>query len=152
MRDHESLNADEERFWRAFARVILVTTRALEADLASDSGLSLAEYGILMNLSEADEQRMTMSELARRVSLSASHIGRVVAGLAREGLVTRSPGEDDRRMQVATLTSEGLQRLEGAWPGHLHSARHRVLDHVDESQLPALATVMERLLEAADDQ
>jgi DNA-binding MarR family transcriptional regulator len=149
-RDPTPLNADEERFWRAFARAILVTARALESDLEHQSKLSLAEYGILMNLSESAGREMSMSELARQVALSPSHIGRVVGDLASQGLVTRSRGKDDRRVQVASLTQAGLQRLVRAWPEHLRSARNRVVDNIDPDQLQALTVVMERLLAAAE--
>lgn len=148
--DPAPLDADEERFWRAFVRLILVTARVLENDPQVQSKLTLAEYGILMNLSESAGREMSMAELARRVALSPSHIGRVVGEMMKQGLITRSPALDDRRVQVAALTDAGLQRLAKAWPEHLRSARSRVVDHVDPAQLQALTGVMESLLPAAE--
>lgn len=150
--DPVPLSPDEDRFWRAFARMILVTARALEHDLQDRSSLSFSEYGILMNLSEAPGREMNMSDLARQVALSPSHIGRIVGAMERDGLVTRAPSADDRRVQIASLTSEGLERLVRAWPAHLASARSRVVDQIDASHLQSLTKVMEDLVTAAEGQ
>ena len=47
------LDRDEEAAWRAIARAVLVVPRTLDADLLAGCGLSLAEYIVLVDLSEA---------------------------------------------------------------------------------------------------
>ena len=133
------LNAKEEAAWRAIARAIVVLPRVLEADLVAASGLNVADYSVLMNLSEVPHRTMRMNELADVVALSVSGLTRVVDRLAREGLVERVRCEDDGRGQLATLTDAGFDRLTDAYPHHLRSVRRRVVDHLAGLDLAAFA-------------
>ena len=65
------LDRDEEAAWRAIARAVLVVPKTLDADLLAGCGLSLAEYIVLVNLSEAPGGPMRMNELAAQSTLSA---------------------------------------------------------------------------------
>ena len=49
------LNRDEQAAWRAIVRAVLVLPKTLDADLLASCGLSLAEYTVLMHLSERSE-------------------------------------------------------------------------------------------------
>src|ERR1700733_11997322 len=133
------LTAEEEAAWRALGRAVLVIPRVLDADLLASQGLSMTEYSVLMNLSEAPDRSLRMSELANYVSISVSGLTRVVERLSRQGLVERVRAESDRRGQVAVLTPAGLERLERAWPTHLASVRNHVMDHLRGLALAAVA-------------
>lgn len=124
------LNTHEARLWRALQRVLVALPRVLEEDLLQQTGLSLTEYSVLMNLSEAERRQLRMTDLAQATALSASRISRVVATLHDRGLVLRQRCDGDGRGYIACLTAEGLARLEGAYPTHLISARHRVIDQI----------------------
>jgi DNA-binding MarR family transcriptional regulator len=85
----------------------------------------------LMTLSEAENQGLRMADLATATALSASRMTRLVDELQDRRLVTKRRCGDDGRGNIAQLTSEGLQRLEAAYPWHLKSARTRVMDLLD---------------------
>jgi DNA-binding MarR family transcriptional regulator len=136
------LSADEEAAWRALARAVLVIPRVLDADLLQKEGLNVTEYNVLMNLSEAPEHSLRMSELANYVSITVSGLTRVVERLERQGLVERVRAASDGRGQVAVLTSDGLTRLKKAWPVHLASVRRNVMDHLQGLDLPQLAEAL----------
>lgn len=138
----EPLTPAEERFWRALARAMITVPRALDADLERDQGMSTGEYFVLVNLSEAPDHTLRMSELALRGGLSPSRISRVVDGMSAAGLVRRTRCDSDGRVQHAVLTADGMRRLEGAYPDHLRSVRRNVVDHVGGLDLDALATAM----------
>ena len=99
----------------------------------------MGEYFVLMNLSEAREWSLRMSELASRGGLSPSRITRLVDSLVADGLVCRSRSDTDGRVQIAVLTDDGFARLEAAYPAHLASVRRNVVDHLGELDLEALA-------------
>jgi len=143
------LSESEEAFWRLFARAILVLPRGLEADLKSATGLSSAEYGTLMNLSEAPQHQLRMNDLANAIALSASRASRIVDGLERRGLLVRSRSEVDGRGQIVTLERSGLERLEGAWPAHLRSVRNRVVGQINPNDIPAVTSALSAMLEHA---
>jgi len=150
MTDVDPLNAEEERFWRALMRVLVVLPRSLDADLLRATGLTFTEYVVLMSLSEAEDQELRMSELAVAAALSASRISRVVDALQSLGQVVKRRHEADGRGNVTALTPEGLRRLEAAYPVHLASARRRVMDQLDGRSVPAMARQFEAVAKQLD--
>lgn len=135
----------EEAAWRALARTVLVIPKALDGDLLASQGLNLTEYSVLMNLSEAPDRSLRMSELANYVSISVSGLSRVIERLHRQDLVDRVRAETDGRGQVAVLTPAGLTRLEAAWPTHLAGVRRHVMDHLTGLDLVALAEALNNI-------
>jgi len=132
------LDRDEQAAWRAIVRAVLVLPKALDADLLASCGLSLAEYTVLMHLSEAGGS-MRMNELATESILSASGVTRLVERMERQGLVVREQAAGDGRGMTATLTEAGLERLHEAYPHHLASVRANAIDHLDGLDLIAFA-------------
>ncbi|MCH7230427.1 MarR family winged helix-turn-helix transcriptional regulator [Glycomyces sp. L485] len=145
------LTPHEEAVWRAFAPLLLRLPKVLDNDLRADTGLSAAEYAVLMNLSEAPDRQLRMSELANRVAMSASRISRIVDAFAAQGLVTKAKVSDDARGNLATLTDAGFNRLREAYPAHLASVRRRVVDHLAGLDLPALAAAIETMVDSLKD-
>lgn len=133
--------------WRAFARAMLVIPRVLEAELTEEQGLNVAEYKVLMTLSELSGRSARMSELAERVALTVSGLSRVVDRLERRELVERMRDGSDGRGQVARLGKAGLDRLRKAYPSHLGSVRRHVVDHLDGLDLAALAVALRKMVE-----
>ncbi len=135
------LSQDEQRTWRAF----LWGTRILEVALdraLHETGLSLSEYEILSMLSEADDHRLRMSELADLVLQSRSRLTHTAARLEKRGLVERIPHTKDRRGVVLCLSDEGYQMVLGASRVHVRSVRENLIDLVPEDQFHALGEVM----------
>lgn len=133
------LTPAEERAWRALARALVTVPRALDADLERAEHMSLGEYMVLMNLSEARDRSLRMSEIANRGGLSPSRISRLVEGLVADGLVRRDRSPADGRVQIAVLTDAGFARLQAVYPTHLESVRRNVVDHLVGVDLDALA-------------
>ncbi|MFJ6892624.1 MarR family winged helix-turn-helix transcriptional regulator [Streptomyces hokutonensis] len=150
MTAEDPLTAQEERFWRALMRVIVALPRSLDDDLLRATGLTLTEYVVLMSLSEAENQELRMADLASATALSASRITRVVDALQSRGQVVKRRYEGDARGNVATLTPDGMKRLQAAYPVHLASARKRVMDHLDGRSLSAMVRQFETVVEKFD--
>ncbi|MEV5845513.1 MarR family winged helix-turn-helix transcriptional regulator [Streptomyces sp. NPDC048179] len=150
MTAEEPLTVQEQRLWRALMRLIVALPRSLDDDLLRSTGLTLTEYVVLMNLSEAENQELRMAELASATALSASRITRVVDALQSRGQVVKRRYEGDARGNVATLTPEGLKRLQDAYPVHLASARGRVVDLLDGRSVPAMVRQLEAVVEKLD--
>jgi DNA-binding MarR family transcriptional regulator len=148
-----ALTPDEEVLWRALMRIVATLPRLLDEDLTRSTGVSLTEYSTLMNLSEAENREMRLTDLANAIGLSLSRISRIVEDLRSRGLVTKRRASDDNRGNIATLTPAGLRRLKKAYPEHLLSARRRVVDHVDAALLAqaghALNTIAERMVDCS---
>jgi DNA-binding MarR family transcriptional regulator len=144
----EPLTTEEEAAWRALGRAALVIPRLLDADLRAADGLNVTEYNVLMNLSEAPDRSLRMTELANYVSISISGLTRAIERLTREGLVKRVPSDADGRGQLAVLTDAGFTRLRQAWPTHLASVRRHVMDHLQGIDLADFAETLSAIASA----
>jgi DNA-binding MarR family transcriptional regulator len=144
----EPLDAREEAFFRALARVVVIVPRAFDADLLREQGMSRSEYSTLMHLSEAPDRWLRMSDIAAATDLSLSGITRIVQRLEAQGWVRREKSTCDGRGWNAVLTDAGLNRLREAWPTHLASARRHVMDHVKDIDLEAITRAMQNFAAA----
>lgn len=145
-------NAEQLAAWRMFLRAHASLTRRLEADLLFEHQLPLASYDVLVQLVEAPERRLRMTELADKVLLSRSGLTRLVDRLEREGLVRREACETDARGLFAVLTNEGFDRLRTAAPTHLRGIEDYVVSRFDDAELAALGALLGRLLPDAADE
>ncbi|WP_338051741.1 MarR family winged helix-turn-helix transcriptional regulator [Pseudonocardia acidicola] len=134
-------NREELASWRAFLRAHATITRILEAELVTEQRLSLAAYDVLVQLAEAPQRRLRMTELADAVLLSRSGVTRLVDRLERAGLVARCPVESDGRGVAAELTPAGLDRLRIAARTHLSGIQRHFVNRLDPDDLATLERI-----------
>jgi DNA-binding MarR family transcriptional regulator len=139
------LDEEEMRAWRGLVELYADLNAALEADLVSGFGIDGGDYAVLVNLSEAPDQRLRMCDLAARLHLSPSGLTRRLDGLVKAGHVVREPSQHDRRVTLAVLTESGRATLEAAAPVHVAGVRANFVDHLTRSQLRQLGTAFESL-------
>ena len=118
----------------------------LDADLR-DSGLDLPEYEILVVLSESEERRCRMSDLADAVHQSRSRLTHTVTRMERANLVTRVSCPTDRRGVWAQLTDAGMDLLSTVAPSHVAAVRRNLVDAVGKDDFEALGRVFAAVLE-----
>ena len=135
----------EQRAWRAFVSVVGAVTAELDVELEAAHGLSLGEYGVLVRLSEAVDERLRMTDLAADLHLSPSGLTRRLDHLVRDGFVVREACPSDRRAVYAVLTARGRRKLEEAAPDHVAGVRRHLIDLLDGSELEQLAAMLERV-------
>jgi DNA-binding MarR family transcriptional regulator len=137
------LSPSEDRAWRAW----LVMTERLRAqiarDLLVDSGLSDADYMVLVHLSEAEGRRIRMNDLAARLNWSKSRLSHQLARMQARGLVEREECPSDARGAFAVLGECGLAEIERAAPKHVASVRRHLIDVLDAEELGQLSTIAE---------
>jgi DNA-binding MarR family transcriptional regulator len=143
MADPRWLDDDEQQIWRSYLWATQMLQEALDRELRRDSGLPHAYYQILAMLSEAPEQRMTMTRLARIVRSSASRLSHAVARLEENGWVRRVPHPTDRRTTIAELTDQGRTVLVEAAPGHVDAVRTYLFDPLTPQQVEQLGEIVE---------
>jgi DNA-binding MarR family transcriptional regulator len=142
----QDLNGRELASWGGFLRVYGVLARELDAELATQHGITLSDYEVLLFLASTEERRMRMSELADSVLISQSGITRLVDRLTRRGLVRRERCSADRRGLFAVLTDDGLAKLREASPTHLAGVRSRFLAYLSAEEQARLGELWERLV------
>ena len=132
--------------WRAFLLTHARLIRTLERELQDEQDLALTDYDVLVQLANAEERRLRMSDLADRLLLSRSGATRLVDRLVADGLVERVTCESDRRGQWAQLTEAGMQRLRAATPTHLRGVAEHFVDRLEAQELGELLRMLERIL------
>ena len=138
------LNAAEMKAWR---RYIIASRRLLEAlddDLAAHD-ISMSDYEVLAQLSEAPERRMRMSELADVAMISRSRLSHRIKVMEKAGWVKREACPIDKRGYFAVMTPKGWKAIVAAAPDHVASVRDRFLDALDKSDQKVLAEIFERV-------
>lgn len=100
----------------------------LNRELQESHGLSLADYEILVRLSEAPDRRMRMSDLASATLASRSRLSHQIDRLESAGIVQRMTCSEDRRGSFAVLTDHGWQALVAAAPDHVAGVRRHFVD------------------------
>ena len=136
------LDADQQRDWRAFIEGSVRLIDLLDARLREQHELTLAEYEILVRLSEAPGRSMRMAELADLAYYSRSRLSHRIRRLEDRQLVRRKTAIDDGRGVVATLTDTGFALLERAAPDNLRSVREHFVDVVETADLQAIGRAM----------
>jgi DNA-binding MarR family transcriptional regulator len=149
MSDPRWLNGEEMRAWRALVATNSRLFARLDEELVQAHSISLAEYEVLVQLSEARGGALRMSDLAERALVSRSGLTRRLDGMVEAGLVCRQACPSDRRGTLAVLTERGREALEAAAPTHVAGVRRHLLDPLTPAQLEALGdalcTVLSRL-------
>ncbi|MFV2021048.1 MarR family winged helix-turn-helix transcriptional regulator [Micromonospora sp. LOL_023] len=131
--------------WRAYIESSQRLLTLLGDELRDRCGLSLADYHVMLLLSEAPQRRLRMGELANRLVFSPSRLTYQVATMERRDLVRRESCPQDRRGSHAVLTDHGLASLRAAAPGHLAAVQHHFLDHLDDTDITQLEQVFTAL-------
>lgn len=89
-------------------KVQIELTRRLDASL---NGLSLSEFAILYQLSQAEDQKMRRIDLAEKVGLTASGITRLLLPMEKVGLIKKEINEHDARSSFVLLAKGGKEML-----------------------------------------
>lgn len=144
MTDTPWLDDAEQAAWRSVVRGTNRLLNLLDVELKAE-GLSHDDYGVLVALSEADGERLRMSELADAVVESRSRLSHHIGRMEKRGLVERSSCPDDRRGSWAALTTDGRSAIERLAPHHVAGVRRWFLDHLDAEELATLAAVFTRV-------
>jgi DNA-binding MarR family transcriptional regulator len=141
----EPLNDTQQAGWRAFITSSWALHNRLEDDLRAATGLSMADYHVMVALSEAPGHRIRMGELADRLVYSPSRATYQITTMVKRGLVRKQPCAEDGRGQEAVLTDAGLAALVEAAPLHLRTVRESFIDDLDDAELAVITSVFARL-------
>lgn len=133
--------SDAERAWESLLRLHAAVLPRLERAVATEGGLPLRWYDVLLELHD-EGGPLTMGQLGERVVLSRTRVSRLVDDLVDAGLVAREANPDDRRSAYAVLTAAGRRRfLDGA---------KAYLPAIDREFAPAGADGVHALAEALE--
>jgi DNA-binding MarR family transcriptional regulator len=119
-------------------------TRALDAELEAEHGLTLSALEALGRLAAADNRSLRLSALAAGCGLSLSRISRIIDALQSRGLVERRCVPADARAVEAHLTEAGLELVSRAQSTHFASVQRRFFEQLSQGEIAQLAEIFAR--------
>jgi DNA-binding MarR family transcriptional regulator len=140
------LDEREAHLWRTWLRLNQELPSVLEAQISRDSGLSGADYAVLVPLSESPEGMLRARDLGREILWERSRLSHHVRRMERRGLVVREECAEDARGAMVRLTEAGLAAIKGAAPGHVAASRRYFFDLLSDEEVEMLADIYERVL------
>ena len=138
--DNRWLDEGQQRSWRALLMGVTLLQDRLDADLRRRFDLSLAEYEVLVRLSENDGQ-LRMAQLADAMAHSRSRVTHTISRMQKSDLVERVESPEDGRGVIARLTDEGRALLVRAAPVHVAGVRDYLVDLVSPDDFAAVGRV-----------
>lgn len=141
------LSDQEMHAWRAYLNGTRRLLERLERDLKCH-GLSHDDYALLVVLSEREDGRLRMSELADASVESRSRLSHHIGRLEAKGYVTREACPTDRRGSWAVITPEGRAIMDETAPHHVAGVRSHFLDQITPEELAAIGTAFARIDDA----
>ncbi|MEO7126368.1 MAG: MarR family winged helix-turn-helix transcriptional regulator [Nakamurella sp.] len=145
------LNDREAAAWQAVLSLGQPLFSALGRDLQRESGLSMADYQVLVVLSECDTDVLAYRELAEETGWEKSRLSHHITRMERRGLVRREGCVDDARSANIALTALGRESIETAAPGHVASVRRLLIDVLSDGQMDALIAVGDQTSRAIEE-
>jgi DNA-binding MarR family transcriptional regulator len=131
------LSDDEQRAWRTYLRMSSLLPAALNRQLQQDCGLTLPEFEVLVQLSEAPEHRLRPFQICEALNWEQSRLSHQLTRMERRGLVTRHECAVDGRGAFIQLTPDGADAIEAAAPRHVANVRGLVFDRLSGQQRSA---------------
>ncbi|MBT8077266.1 MAG: MarR family transcriptional regulator [Gammaproteobacteria bacterium] len=120
----ETLPQDEYRMraWLALLGCFTSVERTLRKRFASDFQSSLPRYDVLTTLAQFRDG-LTMGQLAAKLMVTKGNITGVVSRLESRAYIKRSVSDEDRRVQLVTLTGAGRELWE-----EMHAVYREVIE------------------------
>ena len=141
------LTEEEQRAWRGLLRMTSQLNARMNRQLVQEHGVSLADYEVLVVLSEAPEGRRRVFEIADALAWEQSRVSHQLARMQRRGLIGRQDCPSDARGAFAVITAAGRAAIERAAPAHVEQVRQLVFDELSHEQVSALTEITTRVLD-----
>jgi DNA-binding MarR family transcriptional regulator len=132
------LSEREQRAWRSYVGSQSLLKAALARELQRDSGLSEADFEMLVLLSEASGRRLRAFELGAAAGWEKSRLSHHLTRMEQRGLITREQCADSRYFDIV-LTDHGLDVIQAAAPRHVAHVREWFVAALTPEQLDTLA-------------
>jgi DNA-binding MarR family transcriptional regulator len=140
------LNDREAHLWRSWLRVNQELPGVLAELTNRESGLSAADYAVLVPLSEAPGGVLRARDLGREILWDRSRLSHHLRRMEKRGLVVRGECAEDARGAVVRLTDAGGAAIEAAAPGHVEATRRYFFDLLSDKEMAVLTRVCDRVL------
>ncbi|REF94697.1 MarR family transcriptional regulator [Asanoa ferruginea] len=133
--------------WRAFLTMEEDVRRHMNRHLLTTFGLSVADYAVLVGLSDAPDSCLRVFELRELLRWEKTRLTHQISRMVERDLVERRSCESEPRGAVVALTAAGREAIVRAAPAHAEFVRRLFFDALSPRQVDALAAISNAVLE-----
>ena len=141
------LDETQQRFWRTMLQGQSLLQTVLDRELRELAGIALADYEVLVIVSESPGHTRRMAEIAEEVGVSRSRLSHTVARLEKRGILKRTSTRGDGRGVNCSMTDEGWELMQKIAPIHVEGVREHLIDLMSPEETQVLADVFTRVAE-----
>lgn len=133
----------ERDAWRGFRRMAEIISGRIAQEITQATGLSAADFGVLMQLDGAQDGARRQRELQAFLEWDKTRLSHQLTRMAGRGLIERESGGGNA--VHIRMTDEGRRLLADARPVHVQGIRKYFLDHLTEDDLEHLRDITQKL-------
>jgi DNA-binding MarR family transcriptional regulator len=140
------LTEKQQRVWRGWLAMNAKLPAALHRELQADSGLSLQDFDVLVQLTDSAVGKERVNDLANSLSWERSRLSHHIKRMEARGLVEREECPDDGRGAFVAITPMGRASIECAAPAHAQTVRHLFFEGLTDPDLDTLENLIGEVL------
>ncbi len=135
----------DSKAWRAFHKIGTSLLPHLGRQITNHSGISGAEYVVLVALSELKVPRVHLNRLANGLGWELSRMSHQISRMEETGLVKKSRNAEDSRCFDVTITAKGRKIAEAAIPLQSKEINHCFSEVLTQAQMKSLIEISEAI-------
>lgn len=141
------LSPEQQQAWRALLSMQTRLHARLGRELQATSDLSYADFMVLVQLTDAPDDRARISELADQLQWERSRLSHHLKRMESRGLIERASCPEDGRGQYVSVTPIGRAAIVQAAPEHVALVRSLVFDDMSDEEMRVMTRIHERILD-----
>lgn len=135
----------DSKAWRAFHKIGTSLLPHLGRQITNHSGISGAEYVVLVALSELTTPNVNLNRLAQGLGWEISRMSHQISRMEEAGLVQKSRNTDDSRCFDVSITAEGRKITQAAIPLQSKEINHCFSEVLTQAQMKSLIEISEAI-------
>ena len=135
----------DSKAWRAFHKIGTSLLPHLGRQVTNHSGISGAEYVVLVALSELAAPSVNLNRLATGLGWEISRMSHQISRMNDAGLVKKTVNVKDSRCFDVSITTKGKRIAEEAIPLQSKEINHCFSDVLTQAQMKSLIEISEAI-------
>ena len=133
----------DSKAWRAFHKIGTSLLPHLGRQITNHSGISGAEYVVLVALSELTVPNVNLNRLANGLGWETSRMSHQISRMEESGLVKKTRNANDSRCFDVSITAKGQKIAEKAIPLQSQEINHCFSEVLTNEQMRTLIEISE---------
>ena len=146
------LTKQQATAWANYQRMQAQLAGCLGRELTRETGLSEADYEILVAITESPDDSVRSLALRCGLDWEKSRLSHQLRRMTDRGLVTREECTEDNRGIIVRVTEAGRKALHDARQHYEAAVRRHVVDVLSAEQLDQLGVIAEIILAKMQDE